>query len=245
MASLLKYERDIMLAPPDCFLIPCFNDGDNLDIIIKEINLDFPKSKIIVVDDGSEPPVKIIDNYSNVSVLRLSINCGVGTAIKTGLIYARNNKFRSVVTLDADGQHSVSEVKLLLNNINNCQVIIGVRKGSTYDWGKIRKLAHRLLNVIVSKAISQKITDSTSGFRLLINDSIDLAIKLLEDDYLDDTALLLVRYGKNAIIINEVPVQMNPRISGKPSQNNGKLILMYLSVVLRIFLEIRRNKKWS
>jgi hypothetical protein len=234
-----------MVILPDYFLIPCFNDGGNLDDIIKKINSDFPASQIIVVDDGSEPPIKVTNNYSKTIVLRLSLNCGVGTAIKTGLIYARNNNARSVVTLDADGQHSVSEVQLLLNNTNNCQLTIGVRKASTYNWGKIRKFAHNLLNVIVSKSISQKITDSTSGFRLLLNDSIDSAIKLLDDDYLDDTALLLVRYGKNGTIINEVPVQMNQRIAGKPSQNNVKLVLLYLSVILRIFLEIRRSKKWS
>ena len=163
--------------------------------------------------------------------------------MKCGLIYARHNGARSIVTIDSDGQHGISEVSLLLSERDGYKVTIGVREQSTYRWGKTRKFAHSLLNWIVSKTISQKITDSTSGFRLLRDESIDLAIQLLDDDYLDDSALLLVRLGRNGLKINETTVKMNQRREGKPSQSKGKLLLHYLSVVLRIFLE--RRKKWS
>jgi|688.fasta_scaffold191868_2 glycosyltransferase involved in cell wall biosynthesis len=230
-----------MTITPDYFLIPCFNDGENLNQLIEEILQEYKSSRVIIVDDGSEPRIKLPGSNSRVELVRLVINCGIGSAIKTGLIYARRKNAKCIVTVDADGQHKISEVKKLLELSDNSLFVIGSRWKTDYKWGKVRKFAHQQLNSIVSRKVSQNIKDSTSGFRLIKHNAINLTIELLEDEYLDDTALLLVRLKNRGVKISETSVEMLQRNTGKPSQSSFKLFTSYFSVILRILFEGRKK----
>ncbi len=223
---------------PSHFLIPCFNDVESLPQVLEEIKKNFSWSKIIVVDDGSIPRISL-QRFPGLTLIRLENNCGVGSALKTGMKYAELDAATSVITIDSDGQHLVSEAYKIIKESHGVLVAIGSRKGSDYEWGTTRKTAHYFLNKVVSITTQQHITDATSGFRLIKGPAIPKTIELLEDDYLDDTALLLVRYAREKIRIKEVQIQMAKRKLGKASHSGIKLIARYLSILIRIFLEKR------
>ena len=223
---------------PSHFLIPCFNDAESLPQLLEDIKNNFQWSKIIIVDDGSIPKISL-ESYPELTVVRLENNCGVGSALKAGMKYAVTDQATSIVTIDADGQHLISETNKIINESQNVLVSIGSRKGSDYEWGFARKIAHNILNKIVSIIAQQIITDATSGFRLIKGHAIPKTIELLEDDYLDDTALLLVRYAREKIEIKEVQIQMAKRTLGEASHSGIKLTARYLSILTRILLEKR------
>lgn len=225
---------------PSHFLIPCFNDSESLPQLLEDIKKYFQWSKIIIVDDGSSPKISL-ENYPDLTVVRLENNCGVGSALKAGMRFAVTDQATSIVTIDADGQHLISEANKIINESQEFLVSIGSRRGSNYEWGFTRKIAHNILNKIVSIIAQQIITDATSGFRLIKGLAIPKTIELLEDDYLDDTALLLVRYAMEKIQIKEVQIQMAKRTLGKASHSGVKLTAKYLSILTRILLEKRSS----
>ena len=111
-------------------LIPAYEPTKKmLDLLIelKRNNLE-----IVIVNDGSS---RVFDEIFNKSrkygvVLEHDVNRGKGVAIKTGLKYIdKEYKNYNVITVDCDGQHSVSDTLNLLNILSNYpnDLILGKR----------------------------------------------------------------------------------------------------------------------
>lgn len=94
-------------------VIPAYEPNESFEKIASELKaLDY---KVVVGDDGSLPDKQIqfdrIKKYA--IVLRHTKNRGKGRAIKTALEFIRDNMpdENGIVTVDADGQHKISDVK--------------------------------------------------------------------------------------------------------------------------------------
>ena len=100
-------------------LIPAYNEGKYIKDVILECRR--YSNDIIVVDDGSTDNtreiLKSIKDLSGTEVIIIAheVNQGKGEALKTGFQYAVQNEYCGVVTIDADGQHKVSEIADFLN----------------------------------------------------------------------------------------------------------------------------------
>lgn len=97
-------------------IIPCYNDGYNLEPIIKEVKKINEVKEIIVVDDGSNVLTKkYIEALNEVKVITHDENQGKSRALKNGFVKSRS---QIVVFLDADlvGLNS-RHIRLLINPI--------------------------------------------------------------------------------------------------------------------------------
>ena len=114
-------------------LIPALNPDEKLVNLIHDL-LENDFSNIIVVNDGSDDKhskyFKQIED--NAVILKHAVNLGKGRALKTGINYYINNYSNNnigIITLDADGQHKISDVNKIytemISNINS--LILGVR----------------------------------------------------------------------------------------------------------------------
>ena len=83
-----------------CVIIPCYNHSDTLGKVLDEIG---GKTPVIVVDDGSNPPVSV--SLSGIYLLRNEKNKGKAAALKSGFKLAAELGFTHAITLDSDGQH--------------------------------------------------------------------------------------------------------------------------------------------
>lgn len=88
-------------------LIPCYNNVNGLIKSINSVQYTIDKFEILVVDDGSTPPIPIADlqntnREKTISVLRLSENKGIVNALNAGLkkLKARND-YNYIARLDA------------------------------------------------------------------------------------------------------------------------------------------------
>ncbi len=101
-------------------IIPAYNPDHELVKVVKCLH-ETGCNNIVVVNDGScqktESVFKELSN-ENVVILDHQINCGKGASLKTAFSYILNNNkylhFSGVVTIDADGQHLVSDVKRVI-----------------------------------------------------------------------------------------------------------------------------------
>lgn len=99
-----------------CLLIPVYDHGLELGPLLESLeSLSLP---CIVVDDGSHCETRqaldrLAERFSWVRLERHLTNGGKGAALKTGYARAAAEGHSHVLQLDADGQHSASDVATL------------------------------------------------------------------------------------------------------------------------------------
>ena len=214
------------MAPPThdtLVIIPAWNEADVLSGVLQEV-LETVGSfaDVVVVSDGSTDGTADI-RAAGVPVLDLSINLGVGGAMRAGYLYAQRQGYTYTVQLDADGQHAPEEITSLLHEAEEAgaDVVIGARFAGKGDYSVRgpRWWAMRLLSFILSRVCGTRLTDTTSGFKLSGRRAIELFAREYPAEYLGDTIEALVIAARSNLVVRQVPVAMRPRAGGTPSQN--------------------------
>lgn len=92
-------------------LIPAYKPDRRLNQLVDDL-LAFGFSRLVVVDDGGGEPFREIFNdlQGKAEVLVHEVNRGKGAALKTGLAHIMKTPGVAVVTADADGQHTPSDI---------------------------------------------------------------------------------------------------------------------------------------
>jgi len=154
-------------------LIPAFDEEKYIKDVISEClqyNLD-----LIIIDDGSsDRTVEIIEKFPKpveprILLIKHKLNKGKGAALKTGFNFAVKNNYSGVITLDADGQHNVSEIKYFINMAENenPDIIVGSRFKNTRGMPFIRLATNFFTSWLISTIAGKKIDDVQSGFRYI------------------------------------------------------------------------------
>lgn len=151
-------------------VMPIYNEEAALPDLLDSTSL-LCKSRgwrLILVDDGSTDRTSdILSNYQNmnyIDIVKHSVNRGYGGALRSGILMA-NTEY--VVTMDADGQHTLAHVDTLLEfaESENADLVVGSRtrgdKSSLY-----RRLGKWLIRVIVNAMVKLPVEDINSGFKL-------------------------------------------------------------------------------
>lgn len=148
-------------------VIPAYNEADRVPDVIAGVlaRVDV----VIVVDDGSSDATGVVAKEAGAIVITHPLNCGAGAATMTGIEAARKMNAEIVVTIDADGQHSPSDIPAILEPIqkNAADLVIGSRffRGSKNSIPLIRKLFNGIGNIFTFVVTGSLVSDSQSGFK--------------------------------------------------------------------------------
>lgn len=199
-------------------LIPALDEEDSVAEVVR-VAREVLGCDVLVVDDGSSDNTSIRARRAGAMVIRHPINIGVGGAIRTGMRVAVRRSKRYVVQLDADGQHDATDSVRLLEAVRSgsCDVAVGSRFDHGYDAGFARSAMMRVLSRYVSRRIGAQVTDTTSGFRAFGPGAIALFSRSYPTMYLSDTVEALLLAADSGLKVQEVAVQMHPRVTGVPS----------------------------
>jgi len=228
-------------------IIPCFNEGDTLPLILEQLlMLKLPahhQMEIAVVNDCSKDDTKMVAELYPVVVLDLLVNLGIGGAVQTGFLYARENGFDVAVQLDGDGQHPPWELIKLIDFYDNTRtnIIIGSRflNGGGFKSSFARRMGIRYFHWLNKILTGKSIYDSTSGFRLFDKAGIAIASEKYPDEYPEPASLVL--FSKAGLVIQEVPVIMSERLAGQSSIRNFASIYYCIKVTISmLFIFIRK-----
>ena len=117
-------------------IIPAYNEETTIQKVIRSINLKMPEADILVVNDGSTDDTSKKASQAGAKVVDLPYNLGIGGAVQTGYIYAKENDYDIAVQVDADGQHDPSYIKDLIKPLieNSADVAVGSRYISKTDY---------------------------------------------------------------------------------------------------------------
>jgi glycosyltransferase involved in cell wall biosynthesis len=202
-------------------VMPAFNEEASVGNVVREVKEKLPGISILVVDDGSVDATSAVALASGARVAILPFNLGVGGAMRTGFRYAVENGYRTVVQIDADGQHDPAGVPALVEALSISDLVLGARFAGEGDYAVRgpRAWAMKLLAAALSKIARTKLSDTTSGFRASGPRAVALFAEQYPAEYLGDTIEALVIAARAGLIIQQVPVAMRPRAGGIPSHN--------------------------
>ena len=109
-------------------IVPAYNESINLEKTLTELVTMF--SHIVVVNDGSTDNTLEIATKYPVDILNLPANLGQGGALMAGFRYfIEFTKLPYCITIDADGQHSLTDAVNILDFLVTSQadIIFGSR----------------------------------------------------------------------------------------------------------------------
>jgi len=201
-------------------LIPAYNEEKNIRGVIEEIRSNLPEARIVVINDCSTDGTrKILEEIEDIKVLNHPFNLGIGGAIRTGFHYFLENDFDVLLRIDGDGQHPPSQGKELIKPIieEKAEAVIGSRflQKEGYLSSPTRRGGIKLLTLLSSLILKQKITDNTSGFKAYTRNAVKLMIQDYPLDYPEPIEVYLL--AKRGIRIVEIPVIMRERQLGVSS----------------------------
>jgi len=228
--------------PPALVAIPAHNEERSIGEVVRSaLSTGLP---VLVVDDGSSDGTGRIADDCGATVLRLPINLGVGGARRAAYRYAVLNGFRCVAECDADGQHPIGIVPNLVSQAEllGVDMLIGSRftegRDPSIEPSALRRLAMGHLARSASRATGSRLTDATSGFRVVREPLLSALADGLPAHYLGDTYEAIVAAGRSGYRISETPIAMSPRQHGtstaSPIQAATFVIRATLSSGLRL-----------
>ena len=199
------------------FVIPAYNEEENIEKVLKEIKKEASFADILVIDDCSKDNTKEIVEKNHVKCITGIFNLKYAMAVQTGIKYAKENDYDYVIQFDADGQHIAKEAIKLYDKMQetNADIVIGSRylKDMGYPCPLFRRIGTRIFEIIIKIFCKKEIADSLSGFQCLNRRVIERYAVMGNYPEFPDANLviemLLLGYK-----IEEVPVKMRLRETG-------------------------------
>jgi glycosyltransferase involved in cell wall biosynthesis len=218
-------------------VIPALNEERSIASVIEGLrgmNLD-----VLVVDDGSTDNTRNISIENGATVLSLPFNLGVGGALRTGFKYAVLHGYDSVVQVDADGQHLPREISKLMHaaDQSHADLVIGSRflnsdTSQQMSVSRMRQLGMKLLARVASRATGTRLTDTTSGFRVIKSPLLIEFSRRFPTNYLGDTFEAVVAAGRAGYVVSEVAVEMKDREFGVSSASLSQAVTFFCKAFL-------------
>ena len=146
-------------------ILPALNEARSLETLLPELKQAFPEAEIIVVDDGSQDDTASICQRADCRRVANPYRMGNGAAIKRG---ARAARGLNLAMIDADGQHTAGHLSQLWKRFQSADfdMLVGARDQRDHA-SLFRRVGNSTFNRLASWMTGQKITDLTSGLRIV------------------------------------------------------------------------------
>lgn len=227
-------------------IIPAHNEEEALPGVLRALRAYAPEIDVLVVDDGSRDGTAAVAAAEGVRVVRLPFNLGIGGAVQTGYLFARDHGYDVAVQVDADGQHDPQEISKLLQPLasGSADLVGGSRflqTSSEYRSSLPRRMGILYFSWLLSAILGRRVTDPSSGFRAAGSRAIRLFAEKYPTDYPEVDSLVLL--WKQALRSVEVPVRMDQRQGGQSSISALRALYYMIKVTLSIGIHLLRRSE--
>ena len=144
-------------------IVPLYNERENLAELDRQLRAAMAPTgvayEVIYIDDGSTDGSgaeleRLAVANTTLKIVRLRENRGQSAALAAGF---RRASGPVVVTLDADLQNDPADIPALLEALEGCDVVSGVRARRRDTW--LRRLSSRIANRVRSRVTGDGVTD--------------------------------------------------------------------------------------
>jgi len=195
-------------------IVPLYNEEENIDRLNKELNaflkISIVDSQVLFINDGSsdnseELIKKICEANDRFKLISFKGNYGLSAAIKAGF---DNAKTSLVGYIDADLQTNPEDFNLLLKEINNNDLVTGVR--TSRKDSIIKNISSLIANTIRKVFTNDKMDDTGCPLKIIRSDFAK-KIPMFKGIHRFLPAMVLLQKGR----VTQVSVRHYPRIAGK------------------------------
>lgn len=188
--------------------IPAFNEEKTIGAIVAKLKEKY--DYVLICDDGSSDMTQTIASSLGAIVVKHPKNLGYGAAIKTIFNEARKIDGDVLVTFDADGQHQISDIDLVLKPISEhkADIVIGSRfLENTKDIPKYRKFGIKTITSLTNAVTGSNLSDAQSGFRAYSKNVINEIFPT--ESGMGISTEILIKSSKKQMKIIEVPITIS------------------------------------
>jgi glycosyltransferase involved in cell wall biosynthesis len=230
-------------------IVPAYNEAGAIVDTLADLWQYAPQFDVVVVDDGSTDDTATIAERAGARVVRHPFNLGIGGAVQSGYLFARDNGYDVAVQVDGDGQHDASLLPELLEHLRihpELNMVTGSRflgddqEGEGYRSSASRRVGIRIFAKLLSTIVGRPVTDPTSGMRMVDRHGIELFARDYPHDYPEVEAVLMMHAHK--LSAAEVPVRMRERQTGTSSISTSKSAYYMIKVSLALLVGLLRSR---
>lgn len=225
-------------------IIPAYNEEGNIEKTVTDIKKNAPDFDYVIVNDCSTDHTFQICQEKGYNVINLPVNLGIGGGVQTGYMYGWRNGYDIAVQFDGDGQHTASFLNTMADYLtkNQLDMVIGSRyiTKNGFQSSGFRRAGIRYFTWLIKLLTGQKITDPTSGMRMVNRDIIELFAKDYPKDYPEpETVTSILKKRKK---VAEIPVLMNAREAGVSSISPLNAVYYMIKVTMSILFAAGKRK---
>ena len=219
-------------------IIPAYNESASIVRTVQDIRDNAKDFDYIVINDCSTDNTVQICRENNIHCLSLPVNLGIGGAVQCGYLYAVRNGYDVAVQFDGDGQHSAGYLEDMLQRMEEerADMVIGSRfiTNEGFQSSFIRRLGIRHFYFLIRVLTGCRITDPTSGMRMVNRDIMMTFSKEYPKDYPEpESVVYILSKGKKVV---EMPVRMNERTEGISSISPKKSVYYMVKVTIAMVI---------
>lgn len=220
-------------------IIPAYNESANIEKTIKMIQENAPEFDYVIINDCSTDDTKKICEKNGYNYIDLPINLGIGGAVQTGYRYGYEEDYDMAVQVDGDGQHDPKFLATMADYLeeHGLDMVIGSRfiNKEGFQSSGARRMGIKYFTVLIQLLTGKKITDPTSGLRMVNHDVMKIFAYDYPKDYPEpESVVAILRQKKN---VEEIPVVMKAREGGVSSISPKKSVYYMIKVTLAILIE--------
>lgn len=226
-------------------IIPAYNESECIERTVQNIRSHAEGFDYIIVNDCSTDRTRDICEGHGFRIINLPINLGIGGAVQTGYQYAYENGYDIAVQIDGDGQHDASFLNQMAEMMEKegVDMLIGSRfiEKEGFQSSTARRIGIVYFTILIKLLTGTKITDPTSGLRMINRSVIEIFARDYPKDYPEpESVVAILKQGKR---VQEIPVVMQERQGGRTSIQFWKSIYYMIKVTLAILVECMRKHR--
>jgi dolichol-phosphate mannosyltransferase len=230
------------------FILPTYNEYDNILILIQRLYASFPDAEIIVVDDDSpdltwQAAQTRQQDYPKLKVFRRIHERGLTSAIRFGINASEGD---IIGWMDCDLCMPPEIFKEMIRHMPDSDLVLGSRyvAGGGDDRSRLRRFSSQVINSLGQWALKLKTRDLTSGFILCKRPILErFPLQGLHGEYCIGLIKNAEHGGYN---VTEIPYRFTERRLGKSKTNQSIMKFCYYGIqygamILRLRNQIRKG----
>jgi glycosyltransferase involved in cell wall biosynthesis len=218
-------------------IVPVYNEGSVIRQTIEDIGSSY---LIVCVNDGSKDNTSEEIMKTDAILVEHPINMGQGAALQTGIEYALQfPEIEYIVTYDADGQHSMHDVKAMMEVIKNknVDIVVGSRfLGEAVNITVLKKIILKLAIRFTNVFSGVNLTDTHNGLRVFnrrFAESVDIQMPGMAH-----ASEIIDKMGRGKWRYVEVPVTIH---YSDYSKSKGQSMLNSVNILMDVMLSRTRK----
>ncbi len=209
-------------------IVPAFNEAAAIGRVVRDLIAHYPDYEVLVIDDGSTDGTGAIAAAAGARLIRHEYNKGYGSSLRTGCRAALGD---IVVCFDGDGQHDVTDVQRLIDEIGPYDMAVGARVRDSHE-PLIRRPGKFILVHFANFLAGVKIPDVNSGLRAFKREVILQYLHLMPSGFSFSTTSTFAML-KSGRPVKWIPIRVERRL-GTSSVSQPRHGLQALLLIVRL-----------